>query len=113
MYLTARDIAGELQIPVRTAYEYMGQMLRLRAGRHVRVSRAAFEAWKRRQEEEPCRNSSDGSARMGASGEHGGRISMGGASRRVAETCVPRRPGDELASDVGPIRATQPRRRPA
>lgn len=46
VYLTAQDIAGELRIPLRTAYTYVRQMRHLKAGRHVRVSRASFEQWK-------------------------------------------------------------------
>jgi len=49
-FLTARDIAGELQISLPQAYRIMREMLRCHVGRAVRVPRAAFEVYLRRQE---------------------------------------------------------------
>jgi excisionase family DNA binding protein len=43
--LTVDDVARELKVPRSTAYEYMAQMTRVLAGRHVRVTRAALDAW--------------------------------------------------------------------
>lgn len=43
--LTVDDVAAELQIPRSTAYLYMREMVRVVAGRHVRVSRQALDAW--------------------------------------------------------------------
>lgn len=52
-YLTAKDIAEELAVSLTTAYAILQQCTRITVGRVVRVSRANFEAWKRRHEEAP------------------------------------------------------------
>lgn len=44
--LSPEDIAEELGVPLRSAYQYMRDMKPYRIGRHVRVSREYFEAWK-------------------------------------------------------------------
>lgn len=53
VYLTIADIAAELRISKRSAYDLMKAMSHLRAGRLIRVSRAAFERWKRDHTLEP------------------------------------------------------------
>jgi len=52
-YLTADDIAAEIGVSRSRAYEIMKECQRLVTGRTIRVSRPAFEAWKRRHEEQP------------------------------------------------------------
>src|SRR5438128_1213062 len=61
-YLTAKDIAKELSISLARAYEITKECLRVVTGRSVRVSREAFEAWKRRHEEAPCPSTFDTTA---------------------------------------------------
>lgn len=50
-YLTAKDIAAELQCSLRHAYALMPQMRCLRAGKLLRVSRTEFDRWCREHEE--------------------------------------------------------------
>ncbi len=45
VYLTAKDIAEELQISLRTAYSYARQMLCIAGGRTGVVERKDFDAW--------------------------------------------------------------------
>jgi hypothetical protein len=49
-YLTARDIAEELQCSLSAAYDHMRTMTRLVVGRSVRVHPSAFAGWKRERE---------------------------------------------------------------
>lgn len=44
-FLTAVEVARALGVSRSTAYRLMRQMGRVRAGRVVRVSREAFDAW--------------------------------------------------------------------
>ena len=53
-YLTARDVADELGVGLTKAYEILKQCTHLVTGHTIRVSRAHFEAWKRRHEELPA-----------------------------------------------------------
>jgi hypothetical protein len=52
-YLTALDIAEELKLSRSRAYEIIKECNRIVTGRVSRVSRPAFEAWKRRHEHPP------------------------------------------------------------
>ncbi len=110
MYLTVNEIAAELQVSVRTAYEYARQMTRLVGGRTVRVSRASFEAWKRKHTLEPCETSSSERGRTEQTVRAGGRTSTAGASRRAARTSALPRRGDAARNDREPIHITQPRK---
>jgi excisionase family DNA binding protein len=44
-FLTALEVAAALGVSRSTAYRLMREMGRVRAGRVVRVSREAFDAW--------------------------------------------------------------------
>jgi excisionase family DNA binding protein len=102
-YLTAQDIANELKVPLRTAYTYAQAMRHLKIGRNVRVTRAAFEAWKREHE---CRATSGQEESRGSSG----RTSTGAASRRAAHRSDSLARGRMRDSFIEPIHVSQPRR---
>jgi hypothetical protein len=46
-YVSAKEIAEDFGISLSTAYEWLGRMPHFREGRVVRVSRSAYEAFKR------------------------------------------------------------------
>lgn len=53
--LTAKDVAAELVVPVRTAQRYMReQMVHVWVGKHLRVTRQALTAWLQKQQEQPA-----------------------------------------------------------
>lgn len=52
-FLTAADVAAELQVSRRTAHGLMKQMTHVYAGRLLRVSRIAFDDWLAAQQREP------------------------------------------------------------
>jgi hypothetical protein len=52
-YLSAKDIALEMNVSPTKAYKILKECPRIVAGRTVRVSRGSFEAWKRRHEHGP------------------------------------------------------------
>ncbi len=55
-YLSPRDIAEEIGVSRSRAYEIARECTRIVVGRTIRVSRQAFDAWKKRHEESPaCR----------------------------------------------------------
>ena len=96
-YLTARDVARILAVPLRTAYDLMTRMEPLRMGRIVRVHRHNFERWVRQ-----CSSTSEA--------QSGGRASTANGSRRGAATARPPSSPPEHLSDAERIHVTQPRR---
>ncbi len=100
MYLTAKDIAAELTIPLRSAYEVMKEMSHLRIGRSIRVSRAAFDAWQRARIVESVDTTVGGR-----------RYSSAAQSRRAAREA--RQRGRLIPERREPIRVTQPIQRDA
>ena len=98
-YLTPADIARELGVSVRSAYEYIRTMRHLRIGKHLRVSRASFESWKQCRE-----NSGDEMEAV-----RGGRISTGAESRRGARIYKPLARGSGSENEKAQPRVTMPR----
>jgi len=73
-YLTAKDVAEELQISKRHAYTLIKlEMLWLPIGKSVRVSRRAFEAWKKRSERQWRGSTSAGGSGGVGTGKKGNR----------------------------------------
>ena len=112
MYLTVAEIAAEMHWAVRTAYVYVTtQMTYVQAikGGTIRVSRAAFEAWKRESE---CRaNSGDASEQTEARGGRTGRTSLAAESRRDARTSARQERGSKPANSKERIHVSQPRKK--
>lgn len=116
VYVTAEQIAEKMQVSLRTAYAWMKRMKHFQEGRIIRVTWAAFEAWKRERENEGCAvdEQSSGSANEPTDGSvmSGGRISTVDASPRTKRPSRTRRRGSAASSAMEPIHVAQPRRRP-
>lgn len=97
--LNARDIAADLGIPLATAYEYMQAMTRLVLGKHVRVTRKAYEQWLRNREQKPNAKPSPTPRSTGATGP-----ATSGADTPTSE---------DVASGSRPIAATRKPRSPS
>src|SRR5258707_10837328 len=109
-FLTVRDVMAELQFSRAKAYRVMHQMLHLKDGGSLRVSRAAFEIHVRQRERQQWRGNT-------SAGESGG----GGTTRAPVvrgadppDAPTPRPPTLSLlrGSGLPPIRPTQPRTKP-
>lgn len=109
VFITAEIVARELSISKRSAYELIRRLPHIRIGRSIRISRTAFETWRR---EEECRAisgaESDGTGRLGG---FTGPTSAGAEFRRGALRSAPRESGKQLASESEPIHVSQPRKR--
>ena len=75
--LTAADIARELSCSRSEAYEIMREMPRVVHGRKVRVTRKAFEQWRKRHTIQPWQDST-------SAGNTGGTNSRESGTQRVA-----------------------------
>jgi hypothetical protein len=113
MYLTPKEIAAELNVKLRTAYTYVLQMAHVQSvkGGNIRVSRAAFEKWKREhQKEASCESSGNESDPTASPAASTGRTSKASESRRASRQRATRASGSERAKEREPIHVSQPRR---
>lgn len=111
--MTADDIAEELQVSSATAYRLMGQMVRTKLGRIVRVTRQSFEMYLKRHEDNPCKDSINAEIRTGSPSK---RAKVNGGSgiekARANVIDVPRRESPENSNALPQIRPVQPRTKP-
>lgn len=107
-FLTARDIALDLQVSPDTAYRIMRSMIHVRINGVLRVSRENFENFLRQREQLGCVSTS--AADSGGVGTI--KMAEESAFRRVAKTGVPRKLSCVNGNGEPPIRITLPRTRP-
>lgn len=107
-YLTAYEIADELGISVRRAYELAHELEHVRIGRLIRVERRVLD---RHLERNTWDDSTDDESGTAASERSGGTSSTASGSRRSVPIGKPRkqRPGE--SSEKRQIRFTKPRTR--
>lgn len=113
-FVDAERIAADFGIGLTTARAWIKLMPHIKVGRVLRVSRSAYEAWKRSRTEESCESgasSGDGSERTGRSGAPTGPTSTGAVSRRGARHKKPPAGGKPRENSSEPIHVARPRKR--
>lgn len=108
--LSPEDVADRLNVPVRTAREYMRRMRYLRVGKHLRVTRQALDAWISRSQCE-----TDDSTSEAATGGHESETSTAASLvfPRGVRMSAQRALGPTSGSGAPQIRPTAARPRPA
>ncbi len=108
-WINAQAIADDFGVSLRTAYDWLLLMPHFREGRVIRVSRSAYEAFKRKRIQ--CQNSFDESDQTEAPATSIGPASADSGSRQVAKTSRRRSSGKSASSSKEPILVAQPRKR--
>jgi excisionase family DNA binding protein len=111
VYLTVQEIADELRIPKRSAYELIKrEMVHVRAGRHIRITRASFVSWKRNTQRGTCESFGNESDLTEAAPQPTGRTSLAAESRQDARRFDSLARGKKRSSSTEPIHVSRPRR---